>query len=433
MKRIIYLLLIFLGVACILSSCYDIESTYKDYVVPNGIIYPQKADSLQANPGKYRAEIEWLRGNDPKVVSATIWWNNYADSVTVDVTAYPDTVRYIIDNLLEEDYTFYVKTYDANGNVSILQEVTTTVYGLIYESSLRPREINSIDGTYLKVEINWAAASIDSALIRTEIRYVNSSGDTIVRMIPPDETQTVLTGDLPADHTFTTVCWYSPTEKAIDIFSASKPAAYIARVSTDPIPKNLFTNAKLFGDSWEHVPNADPNMNKLENLWDGVEYQANKWEAFQGLSTAPMPQHFTINLGQKIRLSRFKLFPRDMKILWEDDIYSPLFPRVFELWGTTNPSPDGSFDNWKQLGSWEVQKPSGYGVDGAVGVVSAADRTFFCTNQVYEVEVTPAYPDANMEITYLRFRTMNTFGTYRGETSNTVLIAEISLYGTVVP
>jgi uncharacterized protein (TIGR02145 family) len=224
MKRIINLLMI-LGAAGYLSSCYDMESAYKEYVVPNGIIYPQKADSLKVYSGKNRVLIEWLRGNDPKVVSARVFWNNYTDSVVVDVTAYQDTVRYIIDNLPEEDFTFYVKTYDAAGNVSIVQEVSGTVYGTIYESSLRVREITTIDAeTYDKVEINWAVASTE--IIRTEIQYVSDkTGQNVIRIIPPDETKTILT-DEPTNQNFTVLTWYSPSKEALDLFSATRSVKY---------------------------------------------------------------------------------------------------------------------------------------------------------------------------------------------------------------
>jgi hypothetical protein len=181
-----------LGAAGYLSSCYDMESSYKDYVVPNGIVYPQKADSLKVYPGKNRVLLEWLRGIDPRVVSATVYWNNYTDSVVVDVTVYQDTVRYIIDNLNEYTYTFYIKTRDAAGNVSIQTEATGEAYGDIYLSSLVNRPTNKI---YLEnglLTVDWNNNLLQEDEIGCELEYTNTEDVMIKQSIPFGELTTLI-------------------------------------------------------------------------------------------------------------------------------------------------------------------------------------------------------------------------------------------------
>jgi hypothetical protein len=59
------------------------DSTYKQYVVPGGLTYAGKPTSPKAYSGLNRIKIAWLRGADPSVVKAKIFWNNFADSLAL--------------------------------------------------------------------------------------------------------------------------------------------------------------------------------------------------------------------------------------------------------------------------------------------------------------------------------------------------------------
>jgi hypothetical protein len=197
-----------------------------------------------------------------------------------------------------------------------------------------------------------------------------------------------------------------------------------------PLPKDKFRNAKLPGDSWQH-PTEWGDAYLLENAWDGYEHWPDHWEVFGSVTQAPLPQHFTISLGLKTSISRFRLFARDMRIeMGSTEVYHPSFPRVFEVWGTDSPPADGSFDNWSRLGKWTLFKPSGYDKNGQPGTLTQEDVNYFYLEQLYELEESDEFPDAFREITHLRFRTIDTVGSY-GTTmvSGSVIIAEITLYG----
>lgn len=75
-------------------------------------------------------------------------------------------------------------------------------------------------------------------------------------------------------------------------------------------------------------------------------------------ASPPAPHSFTIDLGQEIKLSRVKIwdYPQQSSGL---SYYWHFNMREFEIWGSNNPSPDGSFDSWDKLGTYEVIKPSG--------------------------------------------------------------------------
>jgi hypothetical protein len=194
------------------------------------------------------------------------------------------------------------------------------------------------------------------------------------------------------------------------------------------LPKDGFRNAALPTDSYQSY--ANHWRWAVESLWDGIEYTDdigfNTGSLFTTPTSTPMPQHVTIYLGRPMSISRMQMFPRAIV----QELYSSLAVRAFELWGTTDPPADGSFDNWHRLGSWEVEKPSGYGVGSNVGVITDEDREWFKSGGNYEVQITDETPNPYMTVTYLRFRTMATFATYGTEATNgQITLGELTFYG----
>jgi hypothetical protein len=159
------------------------DENFKEYVVPDGITYPQRPDSLKVYSGLNRALLTWLKAKDPKVIKAKIYWNNYTDSIALDIPSNLDTIKVFINDMQENTYTFFVKTYDVDGNVSVPSEVTGAVYGDIYLSSLIDRSISDIilngtDGT-----ITWGTAP--RGMIYSELRYMTNAGiKTTLEVLP---------------------------------------------------------------------------------------------------------------------------------------------------------------------------------------------------------------------------------------------------------
>jgi hypothetical protein len=187
------------------------------------------------------------------------------------------------------------------------------------------------------------------------------------------------------------------------------------------IPKDRFSNPKLPGDSWEQVGGS--NSYRFEQLWDG-RINSSGSGFFAASSTSPMPQHFTINLGRKVVLSRFQVFPRST------ERYNGPAPRTWELYGSDNPPSDGNWDNWHLLGSFSQLKPSGYGDGAAVGPITAEDIAYFIGGGNYELLITDETPNPYITISYIRFRTTATFATYLTEATNgEMIIGELTFYG----
>lgn len=323
-----------------------------------------------------------------------------------------------VDSLIVEGYAdtqnHTVKIYSVGRNTKLSQAVEITVKPLI--PPVRAVEIDmtaSFGGVNVFFNENRTNAALSLVLLvdstgtgnweQLQIFYAKSfSGRFARRGLPNRESRFALfVRDKWNNYSDTLVKSLSPLEE-------------------EKIPKDRFRNARLPGDTWEAVEANNPGY-AIDKLWDGLESSSpggSGWGfIFATPFTSPMPQHFTIDLGRRVLISRFKMWPRD----WE--IYEGSCPRTFQLWGTDAPPPDGSWNNWQLLGEWEMFKPSGYESNGAVGVVTAEDRAYLFSGGDYEVTDFP-------EITHLRFRTLSTFNSHGTSASaGQIIISELSFWG----
>ncbi|MGV8090725.1 MAG: DUF4998 domain-containing protein [Mangrovibacterium sp.] len=210
------LLYIMIGIVWCLSSCKEMDSLYEEYIVPNGITYPGKALNPVVYAGKNRVKISWLRGSDPKVVKARIYWNNYTDSANVDVPAGEDTISHIVSGLPENSYSFFIRTFDNKGNVSIPVEVMGTSYGERYQATLLNRAINTYTITGTTVTVSWTAIDTVSAYA-TEIWYTDVAGASRIMYTMSNESVSTIS-DIKKGTDFTYRTSYVPNHFAIDTF-----------------------------------------------------------------------------------------------------------------------------------------------------------------------------------------------------------------------
>lgn len=184
MKTKIYLALALSGV-CILAACKRMDSTYEQYVVAGGIVYPGKATAPQIKSGLNRIQLSWSRGTDPKVVTAKVYWNNFTESIEVPIPADQDIVSCIIPNLAENYYSFTIKTYDKDGNVSVPVEISGNAYADRYRSTLLNRAILSSTLNLANVlNIQLEAVPATSNISKSEIVYTNTTGELKTITVP---------------------------------------------------------------------------------------------------------------------------------------------------------------------------------------------------------------------------------------------------------
>lgn len=288
MKNICYYMIL-LSVA--FAACKKMDSTYRQFVVVDGIVYPGKANKPIVYAGQNRVKISWLRGADPNVASAKIFWNNYADSAAVTIPPTGDTIFYTINNLPEKSYSFIIKTYDSKGNVSVPVELFGASYGDFYQSSLLVRPV--IAGVLYpdSIAIKWGGADISNGAYAMQVKYTAISGKEQVKSFPVSNVTSVITDMKPGTlYQYRTV--YLPDSLSIDTFytdySTSKPF--------------LFSPGswKIIDFSSQHPGDE----NRVTNMIDGNPNT--RWHAWVGNSQ--YPHFFTVDMGRQSMITSFMLY-----------------------------------------------------------------------------------------------------------------------------
>lgn len=176
------------------------------------------------------------------------------------------------------------------------------------------------------------------------------------------------------------------------------------------LDKSKFKGVELASDTYQ--PHISIGMTAL---WDEA-WNVNQ-PVFHTKPNTGIPQSFTIDLGVKARLSRFKFYHRlaGSSGSGSDGQYNAGDPQILEIYGSNNPA--NSWDNWTLLGHFESIKPSGLpGVQ-----FNTEDIQFACVDGEdfeFSLEVPP--------VRYLRVKTLKVWGgvTY-------VYISELTFWGEV--
>jgi len=203
--------------AILIISCSKMDDSFKEYVVPNGITYVGKADSIAVFPGRGRIKITWLRGTDPNTRQAVIYWNNRNDSLVIPVTQTnpKDTVTAMINNIPEGSYAFNIYTRDDAKNSSIRVDVQGATYGTLYESTILSRALGSARVIGNDVKLGWPKGEPTS--FSTEINYIDLAGLQQKTYLPASQDTIILTG-VKAGSSITYRSLYKPTALSIDTF-----------------------------------------------------------------------------------------------------------------------------------------------------------------------------------------------------------------------
>jgi len=303
MKRFLNYILIMLLIGAN-HSCQDMDETYKEFIIPNGIVYPGKATSAVVCPGKYRAKVAWLRGADPKVTKATVFWNNYTDSIDMDIPAGLDTIGCLVEPMEENTYTFIIKTYDDDGNVSIPVEVTGNVYGDRYQSGLYNRPITGEelddDGTWT---INWGTADKSNGATATEMAYTTRGGGTRKLTIPVSDLITEITDQKGgAEFQYRTI--FLPDSFAIDTFYTGYTVRQIPKASPKQIDRSGWTVTASSNAANSQAPNGAPEM-----VIDGD--LTTYWHSQHKPSSPGYPHWLAFDMKRDIEVVSVEVTPRN--------------------------------------------------------------------------------------------------------------------------
>ncbi len=277
------------------SGCKEMDSTYKEYLVPGGITYPGKAKNPMVYSGHNRVKIEWQRGTDPNVTYARVFWNNYSDSIEVLMPGDADLITSLIENLPENIYSFFIHTFDDKGNVSVPVETSGTVYGENYIEVLQNRHISKIlmDDS-AKIWIYWVEPDLTNITLGMEVKYTDKGNREHLKFFDVKENISILE-NYDATTTFLYRTLYIPDSLSIDTFYTS------FEENTKEI---MLANA-----AWEVINFSTQHPgdnNKAANFIDGNP--GTRWQTHASGSVYP---HFlVVDMGFDATFSGFEIFRR---------------------------------------------------------------------------------------------------------------------------
>lgn len=378
----------FLGVL-LLTGCRKYDDDYKNYLDNKEIVYPGVVKSPGYRAGNLRTALVWHPSPDPSIAKYIVAWNNGTNSMEVAATSHDpaDIVSVVVPNLNEYVYAFTLVSVDKDGNKSIKKEINNVrVYGQVYTATLLNRNYDVLNPYQFlangDLQLNFNKR--DTMNVSTTISYTNISGMASTKELGAD-LNSVLIPDYKLGTAIKYRSSYQPEPNAYDVFNVTQFADFPTIIKITPLDKSLFREYRLPTDS------PDEYGWVLSRTWDNITGQD------QGFHTAGtgMPQSFTINLGQVARLDNFKLWQR------ENALYNAGNIKVFEIWGSNNPSANGSFDaSWTKLQTFTSFKPSGQ----PRGQNSDADYAFARAGEKF------TFPSGIPAVQYVRFRVLETWG-----------------------
>lgn len=364
-----------------LASCTK-EDAYKKYFEGGEIVYTGRADSVLVYSGNKRIQLSVFLGSDPLVKKVIAFWNDKRDSVEVAVK--PEHIKnrldVIIADLPEGNYNFVVYTYDNKNNSSVFYNASGVVYGDSYYESVVNRRLESMEYTSkdAKLQLNWVSANEGD--IGTEVNYKGKDGSDKTTIVPASSAVSYLE-DYKEGSVLTYKTLYKPSPLSIDVYSRDYASATIP-VYERQFDKSLFKLLVLPTDA------TTAHGWTMDLLWD------NKM-GIPGFATINrMPQWFTFDMGSTASVSRFKAWQAPDRLYIQQNL------RKFEIWGSNNPDPDGSWASWTKLADCESIKPSGL----PVGENSNADITYANAGEEFLL------PSGSPKVRYIRIKVLETWG-----------------------
>jgi hypothetical protein len=181
------LLFILPVIIVLIASCGEMDEHYKEFLEGGEKIYPAKADSAKVHPGRHRLQLSWLVLADPKVKRAKVFWNNRKDSIEVEIkkTSSVDTVKVMLNDLLETSYVFEIITYDNQNHASMVTEIIGSAYGDDYENSLLIRPI--LEATTWNNRATARFSTTGPEAVATEFEYEDENGIPQTLSVPVSE------------------------------------------------------------------------------------------------------------------------------------------------------------------------------------------------------------------------------------------------------
>jgi len=180
-------------ISILAASCGKQDAIYKEFLINGGRIYPAKPINVTAKQGYQRIVLRWEAPMDPSIRTAKVFWDSHTQSMEFDyANAVNGALEAVVDNLEDRSYTFDIVNYDADGNSSLEEEITTSPFGDSWLVSHAERTIKSARMSGKNAVITMGKATDEIAL--TKFRFLNTKGETVESgYLRSDENQIELT------------------------------------------------------------------------------------------------------------------------------------------------------------------------------------------------------------------------------------------------
>lgn len=391
MKRLIFL---FITCAVLFISCQEKKlgplikdngaaDVLKDVSVDNLHGGAKISYTLPDDPNLLYVEAEFSTNNEKRTVKASKFKN------FVVLEGFKDTAKYIV-NL----YTVTRSEKRSDPIEVTIKPLKPPIY-YIYQSL-------KVNKTFGGINISFYNDLEEEYVLHTLIRDSTNAWVAYDRLYTSAKEREYAIHGLPAVPTDFAFFFVDKWQNRSDTLFKTLTPLY-----EEELDKSLWKFYPLDNDTY--APRWD---RPIENIWDGsLTTQPYGIDP----SKASFPQWFTIDLGQRVIFSRFRFNEyfkdRANNRQWA---FGGGSPKEYEIWGSNNPSKDGSWDNWTLLGKIESIKPSGLPIlqlsnEDIAAVIHGEDFTFPYTGEAYQ---------------YIRFKTLSTWGGTSG-----LMFAEITLWG----
>lgn len=397
-------------ILALITSCTKMNDFHDVYLKRGETVYVGRVDSAEVFAGNGRVLLRFW-SSDPKAKKLMLYWNSKTDSMLLDIPekSGKDPVEVIINDLEETNYFFEMVTMNQElKNRSIVFQKGGSVYGAKFQASILTRQIRT--AVFMptgETEIRWLGA-VEKAL-GTDLEYTSKLGKKVKKFVPIAEEITTIS-DLASDLKYRTL--FLPEPKAIDTF-------YTEYQSVNPGLLTELAQSKYVKWNPVGIPyNEHSAPYPITKLWDK---NLDSWyiQRLPARLAPANPHNFTFDLGQTVKLNRFKQWQR----LTNGVVYQIQNVRKFEVWGSNTPNVTADFSGWVKLGDFESIKPSGRPWSStAGGNVTDDDRAYAAKGEVFIVS-TVAPP-----VRYIRYVVKATWSTGETSTDTDLAIGEVSFF-----
>tara|TARA_R110002049_G_scaffold307257_1_gene507186 strand:- start:7735 stop:8973 length:1239 start_codon:yes stop_codon:yes gene_type:complete len=403
-KTIIYTAITLLSIV----ACSE-ENPYLEYTTKSSIKYSGAAEPVSTHSGNERIKISVKLSNDPTVKILTIRWLELGVEKSKDVQISMEdvgtTIDVLIENIPEGVYSFTLSTASEDRQIySVKTEITGEVFG---ETKTNILPIQIAGGTFDEEEVIsliWNER-VDPLLVGNDVKYINDSDEEVILNLAKEELELNI-----EDHKFDTpIVYYTKyfSEVWLDtLYTKEKLVDLTFKSSIVEIPGSNINTAIVFPTDYDYDRNFASWAGGKGNLFDG-----STGRIMAGVDNSEAEQlHVAFEFETDVSLHYFKIWQR----LTSNDMYNTISPKIFELWGSNEPSEDGSFNSWTRMGQFEIIKPSG----NPIGDNTQADLD--AASAGYEFEI----PIGSRNFKYVRLKIIETWA---GPPN--LMIAELRFWG----